>query len=146
LNQAEEAHATFLHLLRHSTGSNLMGDAHGHMQLDNVFGGTAAIAEMLLQSHDEEIWLLPALPSAWPRGAFYGLRARGGFEVSVNWNNGQLESATILSLRGNVCRLRTPRPVQVQVQIENNGQVVEVRAVDGTHEFQTVAGARYEIT
>jgi alpha-L-fucosidase 2 len=140
LNQAEEAHATFLHLLRHSTGSNLMGDAHGHMQLDNVFGGTAAIAEMLLQSHDEEISLLPALPSSWPRGAFHGLRARGGFEVSVNWNNSQLESATILSLRGNVCRLRAPRPVQIQ----NNGQVVEVQEVDGTHEFQTVAGARYE--
>jgi alpha-L-fucosidase 2 len=59
----------------------------------------------------------------------------------VNWDNSQLKSATILSLRGNVCRLRAPRPVQVK----SNGHVVEVQEVDGTHEFQTVAGARYEI-
>ena len=141
LGQSEEAHETFLYLLRHSTYSNLMGEAHGHMQLDNVFGGTAAIGEMLLQSHEEEVSLLPSLPSAWPHGAFHGLRARGGFEVSAQWRDGQLESATLLSLRGNVCRLRAPR----SLQITRDSQTIEAREVDGAWEFETVSGASYQV-
>jgi alpha-L-fucosidase 2 len=74
---------------------------------------------MLLQSHAGVLHLLPALPTAWPEGKITGLRARGGFEVDIEWKNGKITKAAITSMLGGNCRLRTAGQVNVNAQVQN---------------------------
>jgi alpha-L-fucosidase 2 len=83
-------------------------DAHPPFQIDGNFGCTAGIAEMLLQSHDGAIHIVPALPDNWNTGKISGLKARGGFELSFEWENGIIRKIIIKSNQGGNCRIRVP--------------------------------------
>ena len=97
-------------------------DAHPPFQIDGNFGVSAGICEMLLQSHDGAVHLLPALPNDWSKGEVKGLRARGGFIVDQQWSNGQLQRAVIQSTIGGMLRLRSYVPLQGKDLTEASGE------------------------
>jgi alpha-L-fucosidase 2 len=88
-------------------------DGHPPFQIDGNYGGTAGITEMLLQSWDGAIAILPALPSEWKNGEVKGLKAKGNFTVDMKWENGAVSKAVIYSAIGGNCRIRTKTPVKV---------------------------------
>lgn len=111
--------------------------------MDGSFGMSAVIAEMILQSHENELNLLPALPESWNAGEVRGLCARGGFEVGMRWKNGRLETATILSRIGNTCRIRSAQALKV---ISQGKPVPLSRPAHDVVEFKTTPGATYTLT
>jgi alpha-L-fucosidase 2 len=123
LQDGDHAYLLLGNLLKNGTTDNLW-DIHPPFQIDGNFGGTAGMTELLLQSHAGFIQLLPALPSAWSKGRVSGLRARGGFEVALTWDEGKLSEATVVSLAGETCTLRYG---------------------DATLSFRTKKGASYRI-
>jgi alpha-L-fucosidase 2 len=117
LREAEHTHGVVKLLLDPSRTYPNMFDAHPPFQIDGNFGGANGILEMLLQCIDGEIDLLPALPRAWPSGSVQGVRARGGFELDIEWRDGRLVSVRVRGTPGGEARLRygdTVRTVRVR--------------------------------
>jgi alpha-L-fucosidase 2 len=143
--------------------------AHPPFQIDGNFGGTAGIAEMLVQSHEGFIHLLPALPAEWPSGEISGLVARGGFVIDLKWSEGQLQSAVIYSKLGDDCRIKVAgqmtgkgfdlydaspesknqllqKPLTVPFINQSKVEAPELTLPEGKlYEWGTVAGSTYAI-
>jgi len=143
-------------------------DAHPPFQIDGNFGCTAGIAEMLMQSYDGFIYVLPALPTVWGKGEIKGLVARGGFEMDIKWSQNKVEKVFIKSRNGGNCRLRSLTPLTGKGLVDAKGDnpnalyalpttstplinekaklnPVELKKTY-LYDLQTVAGASYEIS
>jgi alpha-L-fucosidase 2 len=142
LYNADLAIANLRHYLRHYATDSLFAICANTLQVDGSFGVAAAVPEMLLQSHEDELNLLPALPRAWRKGEARGLCARGGFVVDLSWDGNALSSARIVSRLGGACRIRSPE----RLRITRNRQTVPIQQTDATGAtFETEAGEEYEV-
>ncbi|MGN1412223.1 MAG: glycosyl hydrolase family 95 catalytic domain-containing protein [Oscillospiraceae bacterium] len=128
-------------LLAYSTNANLL-DSHPPFQIDGNFGGTAGIVESLMQSHSGEINILPCIPKSWESGSVRGIKARGNFEISIDWEDNKLKSVEIISLSGGVCKVRTNCDT---IKLSSNGKDVDYSTKDGIIIFNTIIGERYNI-
>ena len=140
LNDGEKVYENIAALLAYSTNKNML-DNHPPFQIDGNFGGAAGISEALLQSINQELILLPALPKEWENGSFENLKARGGFTVSCKWENSKFSEALIVSNSGEVCRLIVNTPVKVLC----NGEEIFCEEKDGAIVFNTISGKSYNI-
>jgi alpha-L-fucosidase 2 len=146
LLDGERAHESLCRLLEHSTGPNLF-DTHPAgdgwiFQIDGNFGGAAGLAEMLLQSHEDVLRLLPALPKAWPKGNVRGLRARGGLEVSVAWAGGRPAEVTLRPELTRQQKVAIPPQIS-EVSVTESGRKIEAEVRDGIVELALRAGGVY---
>jgi len=136
-------------LMKHSTGPSLFDThpaEHGSIfQIDGNFGATAAIAEMLLQSHDGEIALLPALPGVWPAGMVKGLRARGNIGVAIEWSAGKASRATLAPAISGTQQLRAPQGQHIAAITQGGRELPLTRNDNGSVSVKLDAAGDYEV-
>jgi alpha-L-fucosidase 2 len=140
LGDGERAHSIYKGYLKDQCYMSLFAKCYTPLQVDGSLGMTAAITEMLVQSHEDAIVLLPALPAAWATGSFNGVCVRGGFELDYAWKKGKVTAVSVESKAGSLCRIKTGTPLRPTL---NGKKVKFVSAEDGVIEFQTVKGGTY---
>jgi len=138
----QRAHKIFKGYIKEQAYLQMFAKCYTPLQVDGTFGVTAGITEMLMQSHEGLIDLLPALPDTWGKGRFDGVCARGAFELDMQWSDGQIAQVEILSKMGQTCWINP----KVKVKVTANGKRVRSRThKDGSIEFKTRAGQTYTL-
>ena len=145
LEDGNLAHENIVALLAKSTLPNLL-DNHPPFQIDGNFGGTASMAEMLLQSHAGELSFLPALPDAWAEGSIKGLRARGAVEVDLSWADGKAMRAELRPDVSGEFRLRPPHGQRIALITERERKIGVGTAADDVVRLKAIAGREYSLT
>lgn len=142
LKDGDRANSIFKGYLKEQCYASLFAKCYTPLQVDGTFGVTAGITEMLIQSQEEMIDLLPALPTEWSEGAMNGVCARGGFELNFRWKNNELTQIEVLSKSGKPCRIKVGKEARVFL---NEKEVNSKPNSDGSIEFSTLKGSRYSI-
>ncbi|MEE4214993.1 MAG: glycoside hydrolase N-terminal domain-containing protein, partial [Bacteroidales bacterium] len=142
LYDGNRANRIFKGYIKEQAYPQLFAKCFTPLQVDGSLGVTAAVSEMLVQSHEGVIDLLPALPDEWDNGKFSGVCTRGGFELSFKWENKKLTDLHILSKAGKACRIKTGS----DCNIYKSGKKVRKKEISkGVFEFETEAGALYNV-
>ncbi|MCX0404405.1 glycosyl hydrolase family 95 catalytic domain-containing protein [Clostridium perfringens] len=144
LLDGDRAHRLLENQLTTSTLENLF-DTHPPFQIDGNMGAVSGMAEMLIQSHLGTINPLPALPTAWEDGSFDGLKARGNFEISANWNNNSLNLLKIKSGSGNDCYLEYPGITEAIITDANGNKITPEVVSENVVKFQTEVNGEYKV-
>jgi alpha-L-fucosidase 2 len=140
LYDGNRSYKVFQNYLQKQCYPQLFAKCGTPLQIDGTMGVAAGVTEMLIQSHEDVIDLLPALPDAWHEGSFQGVCARGGFELDMKWSNKSVTEVEILSKAGLPCRILA----DVQLTVLEAGKKIPARMhEDGSIEFDTQAGGKY---
>ena len=139
--EGDHAYILLQNLLKTRTHPNLW-DVHPPFQIDGNFGATAGMTEMLLQSHGGYISLLPSIPREWKNVSFKGLKARGNFEISLDYKDGIIENCEIISYKGEPITLYYGGETD-KIIVYGNGEEIPVKHIDGKISFCTTAGEKY---
>jgi alpha-L-fucosidase 2 len=142
LYDGQRAHKIFKGYIKEQAYPQLFAKCYTPLQVDGSFGVTAGITEMLMQSHEGVIDLLPALPEAWSKGQFEGVCARGAFELDMQWSDSQITGVEVLSKKGHICRINP----KTKVKVTTDGSKVRIKTFkDGSIEFETRTGQKYTL-
>lgn len=142
LYDGQRAHKIFKGYIKEQAYPQLFAKCYTPLQVDGSFGVTAGITEMLMQSHEGVIDLLPALPEAWSKGQFEGVCARGAFELDMQWSDSQITGVEVLSKKGHICRINP----KTKVKVITDGSKVRIKTFkDGSIEFETRTGQKYTL-
>jgi len=143
LNDGNRANSIYKGYLKEQCYLSMFAKCFTPLQVDGSLGLTAAISEMLVQSHEGYINLLPAVPDEWNEGSLDGVRARGGFELAIKWKDKTITQVNILSTAGKICRINAG----VNMAITSNGRKISYKSLEnGTIEFETEIGSLYQLS
>lgn len=143
LRDGDRAHKIFKGYIKEQAYPQLFAKCYTPLQIDGTMGVTAGITEMLMQSNEGLIDLLPALPTGWESGEFNGVVARGGFELDFSWENSKIQKIEVLSKAGNDCRILTGASLTVR---QNGKKIKTKKMADNSISFTTMPGERYTVT